>query len=141
MRTHGIGNQDITAGDVFDIDLMQAPFGLNAPLMVYNELTCARHCCPPYAPQLCFTLLACQANVQPDAPPLLPPSTNPLGVLPSILGQESQECSPLHALLCMPLVTAIELLGNQLASIPHYASTWFLQPFFVALFCRTRKGP
>ena len=25
MRTHGIGNQDITAGDVFDIDLMQAP--------------------------------------------------------------------------------------------------------------------
>ncbi|KAK9839539.1 hypothetical protein WJX81_008282 [Elliptochloris bilobata] len=33
------GNKNIAAGQAFDIDLMQAPFGLDAPLMAYNELT------------------------------------------------------------------------------------------------------
>jgi len=31
---------NIPAGQVFDIDLMQAPFALDAPLLAYNELTC-----------------------------------------------------------------------------------------------------
>ena len=35
------GNRDIAAGQAFDIDLMQAPFGLDQPLLAYNELTCA----------------------------------------------------------------------------------------------------
>ncbi len=34
------GNVNIPAGQVFDIDLMQAPFALDAPLLAYNELTC-----------------------------------------------------------------------------------------------------
>lgn len=34
------GNRDIAAGQAFDIDLMEAPFGLDQPLLAYNELTC-----------------------------------------------------------------------------------------------------
>lgn len=53
MRLHGVqvgsymrlgGNRDIAAGQVFDIDLMQAPFGLDQPLLAYNELTCEPSC-------------------------------------------------------------------------------------------------
>ena len=44
------GNRNIAAGQVFDIDLMQAPFGLDAPLLAYNELTCAlAYCWQPAA--------------------------------------------------------------------------------------------
>ena len=44
IRIHGStnGNTNIPAGQVFDIDLMQAPFTLDAPLLAYNELTCVR---------------------------------------------------------------------------------------------------
>ncbi len=47
MAACGGANHNIQAGGVFSIDLMQAPFGLDAPLMAYNELTCARRCPPP----------------------------------------------------------------------------------------------
>ena len=40
-------NFDVPPGEYYDIDLMQPPFNLTAPLLAFHELTCGRLRRPP----------------------------------------------------------------------------------------------
>lgn len=46
-------NFDVPPGEYYDIDLMQPPFNLTAPLLAFNELTCGRPAPPRRGPLQC----------------------------------------------------------------------------------------